>query len=627
MFETFSTNALEIIDEALLIARELNKPLVGSEHLLLAMYKKNDTICHFLLEEKEISYNDILNIIKNLVIFRKENSNELTYSKKFQEIILYAETFAKDIGSKYVYDEHIFYVLLKEENSIASIVLDRLNIDKNDLMFDIEEIFNFFDFNKENQKILNEYPFLINLSNTKKVHPFIKRDDYIEKIIYILSKKQKNNPLLIGRAGVGKTAIVEGLANILKDDVIYQLDLGLIVSGTKYRGELEEKITKAMEFIKKEKAIVFIDEIHNIVGAGSNDGSLDIANILKPYLSRSDIKLIGATTLDEYYRFIEKDKALSRRFQNVFINEPTLNETYKIIKGIKQSYEEFHNVKFSDKLIKKIINDANLYLINKSFPDKAIDILDEIGARSNYQKKSLFQIENDVIETITGIKKLSINELKSINLNYPMLKTNYLNFLLRNYNIINSSNIGCIYVEDDFNIKPLINDLNKVFNLTNEMYLEIDLENYQDITSLNNLIGSSKGYVAYDQGGLLSEHILKFPISLIYLKNFSLSHISIQNFFKSLFKKEFFIDNKDRKIYLINTIFVISKITDNQEETGFIKNKNKDDIIKLKTIKEEIDYSHLINVLNKFNFNNNITNYKNINDLNTDLINHILTRN
>ena len=400
MFETFSTNAIQIIDDALQIARSLNKKLVGSEHLLLAMYKKKDTICHFLLDEKQITYDDILRVIHNLVIFRKSDSQSLTYTKKFQEIILYSETLAKDLGSKYVYDEHIFYVMLKEEDSIASIVLEKLGLDIEDLMIDIEEIFNFFEGTSEKEDLeITPYPFLTNLSKTKKVHPFIKRSNYIEKIIYILSKKQKNNPLLIGNAGVGKTAIIEGLSEILKNETIYQLDLGSIVSGTKYRGELEEKITKAMEYIKKHHAIVFIDEIHNIVGAGSNDGSLDIANILKPYLSRSDIKLIGSTTLDEYYRFIEKDKALTRRFQNVYIDEPNEAETYEILEGIKQSYEEYHQVKYSSYSLQKIITNAKLFLINKSFPDKAIDILDEVSSsisiRQTNEGKKLNQLKKE----------------------------------------------------------------------------------------------------------------------------------------------------------------------------------------------------------------------------------------
>ena len=231
MFESFSTGALSIIDDALQIARSLNSQMVGSEHLLLALYKKKDTICHFLLEEKGILYEDIENVINSLIIFRKKYDNDVTYTKKFQEIILYSKTLAVDLASKYVYDEHIFYVMLKEEDSVASIILERLNINKEDLMQDIEEIFNFFDEKEEDISKDNPFPFLINLTSLSKNHPFIKRNNYIDKIKYILSKKQKNNPLLIGNAGVGKTAIVEGLSELLNGETIYQLDLGLIVSG------------------------------------------------------------------------------------------------------------------------------------------------------------------------------------------------------------------------------------------------------------------------------------------------------------------------------------------------------------------------------------------------------------
>ncbi len=608
MFETFSTNALEIIDEALQIAKSLNKKLVGSEHLLLAMYKKKDTICHFLLEEKNITYDDILNIINNLVIFRKSDNKNLTYSMKFQEIILFSETLAKDLGSKYVYDEHIFYVMLKEEDSVASIIIEKLGLDKEDLMIDIEEIFNFFE-DKENTTTV-PYPFLTNLSKAKKVHPFIKRSNYIEKIIYILSKKQKNNPLLVGNAGVGKTAIIEGLSEILKDETIYQLDLGSIVSGTKYRGELEEKITKAMEYVKKEKAIIFIDEIHNIVGAGSNDGSLDIANILKPYLSRSDIKLIGSTTLDEYYRFIEKDKALTRRFQNVYIDEPNEYETYKILEGIKASYEEYHQIKYSKNNLKKIIQDAKFYLVNKNFPDKAIDILDEVGARHKTCHKSVDKLIDEVIEDTTGIKKISLKNLKALKLNYPMLKANYLTFIKRYELNPTLNNMGLILVENDFNSNDLMADLTKVFGFKHEMYLEIDLANYHDMTMLNNLIGSSKGYVGFEQGGILSEHLIKYPMSLVYLKNFNHAHQSIQNFFNMIFQKPFFLDNKDRKIYLINCLFIVANYDFDSHQAGFINSYAKNPTNKLKKIVRKENTSHLDKIIKKYGLH--IDNYKDI---------------
>lgn len=602
MFETFSTSALEMIDKALRIAKSLGKKLVGTEHLLLAMYQVEESICHFLLEEKDITYEKLLEVVNGLVILRKNESKEDTYSKKFQEVILYAQRLSEDLESEYVYDEHIFYVMLKEYDTVAYVVLEKLGLDIEELKRDIEEIFS-FDEAKEKENI--PYPFLINLSTSQKIHPFVLRNNYIEKIKYILSKKQKNNPLLIGNAGVGKTAIVEGLSEILKDVSIYQLDLGSIVAGTKYRGELEEKLTKAMEYIKRKKAILFIDEIHNIVGAGSNDGSLDIANILKPYLSRSDIKLIGATTLDEYYRHIDKDKALSRRFQNVFIDEPTEKETYVILKEIKASYEEYHNVKYSDQILQEIIEKSKLYLVRRSFPDKAIDVMDEIGTRKKSSNKSFSKLIDETIEDLTGIKNLTLERLKKVELNYPSLKPKYLQFIKKKEFEVNTNNLAFAMVNNDFNVEYLIEDLYKLFAFKKEMYLEIDLENYIDYASINNLIGSSKGYVGYEQGGILSEHILKYPLSLVYFKNIKSAHPSINQFIKSLLKKNHFLDNKGRTIYLTNTIFLLDTDKIKNKEIGFINENKKSskNIITLKTIERKQDINQLKDILAKNKIN------------------------
>ena len=602
MFETFSTSALEMIDKALRIAKSLGKKLVGTEHLLLAMYQVEESICHFLLEEKDITYEKLLEVVNGLVILRKNESKEDTYSKKFQEVILYAQRLSEDLESEYVYDEHIFYVMLKEYDTVAYVVLEKLGLDIEELKRDIEEIFS-FDEAKEKENI--PYPFLINLSTSQKIHPFVLRNNYIEKIKYILSKKQKNNPLLIGNAGVGKTAIVEGLSEILKDVSIYQLDLGSIVAGTKYRGELEEKLTKAMEYIKRKKAILFIDEIHNIVGAGSNDGSLDIANILKPYLSRSDIKLIGATTLDEYYRHIDKDKALSRRFQNVFIDEPTEKETYVILKEIKASYEEYHNVKYSDQILQEIIEKSKLYLVRRSFPDKAIDVMDEIGTRKKSSNKSFSKLIDETIEDLTGIKNLTLERLKKVELNYPSLKPKYLQFIKKEEFEVNTNNLAFAMVNSDFNVEYLIEDLYKLFAFKKEMYLEIDLENYIDYASINNLIGSTKGYVGYEQGGILSEHILKYPLSLVYFKNIKSAHPSIIQFIKSLLKKNHFLDNKGRTIYLTNTIFLLDTDKIKNKEIGFINENKKSskNIITLKTIERKQDINQLKDILAKNKIN------------------------
>ena len=601
MLESFSAQAVQIIEDAKKIAGELNSDIVGSEHLLLSMYQTPDSICRFLLQEKNITYEDLLGSLDNITVIHKVTNKTLTFTDKFQEIILKSEEFAENNDSDYVFDEHIFYSLLDDNENIATEMLKMLNCDIEKLKNDVEEIFNMY----ANEDEIDEspFPFLINLSKQAMVHPFVKRSNYIERINYILDKKQKNNPLLIGSAGVGKTAIVEGLSLMRTKDTIYQLDLGGAVAGTKYRGELEEKILKVMNFIKEKQAILFIDEIHNIVGAGSNDGSLDIANILKPYLSRTDLSVIGATTLEEYYRFIEKDKALMRRFQTIFIDEPTKEETKKIILGIKETYEKFHNFTITNEEIDEIINQSSLYLPQKNFPDKAIDILDEIGARYS-PSKQITDILQDVIYDQTNINVISLDKLRECNLNYNELKPYYLRLIKK---IHSFNNIGVFIVEKEFNVNPLLTDLNKVFNFKKEMYLEINLDMYQDPVMINNLIGSAKGYVGYDEGGIVSEHIIKYPICLIYFRNFEKAHVSIKNALRKIMNSDVLIDNKGRKIILQNVIFLYDEEL-KENKIGFIEQRNKTTkVIKLQAKKEETTNDECLSILSKYNIN--ILNY------------------
>lgn len=592
MLESFSAQAVQIIEEAKKIASELDSPIVGSEHLLLSMYQTPDSICRFLLQEQKITYDDLLNTLNNITVIHKIESKDLTFTDKFQEIVLKASDIAEQFDSDYVFDEHLFYSILEDDASIASEMLKMLHLDISSLKKDVEDIFNFDNF--DNSPSAPPYPFLINLSTQSETHPYITRSNYIERINYILEKKQKNNPLLIGSAGVGKTAIIEGLSKLRTNDTIYQLDLGGAVAGTKYRGELEEKILKVMEYVKQNKAILFIDEIHNIVGAGSNDGSLDIANILKPYLSRADISIIGATTLEEYYKFFDKDKALMRRFQAIFIDEPNKKETKKILMGIKSKYEEFHHFSITEKNIDYIINICNSYLPHRTFPDKAIDVLDEVGARYSETKKNIYKLIKEVVFDLTNIYITPLNILRKLNLNYNILKPSYIKFNLK---IEDSPNIVKAIVSNDFIVDPLLDDLSKVFNLKKEMYLEVNLENYQDSSMISNLIGSSKGYVGYEEGGILSEHIIKYPISVIYLKNYDKAHISVKNLIDRITSSKTMIDNKGRKINLENTIFIINKEL-KDPQVGFITNDttiSKD--IYLNTIKKPKPkniYHHLL---------------------------------
>lgn len=563
MLESFSVQAVEIIEKAKEYAENMESDIVGSEHLLLALYKTKDSICRFLFSELNIKEENIFHALSKMEVIHKKNDNSM-FSLKFVEIIQNAKLVAQDAKSDCVYDEHLFYSLLETKDSVAYEIINYLNIDIEEMLFDIEEIFNFFEEDKNDS---DPYPYLRLINKNNFTHPYVSRKDYIKQIIYVLKKKQKNNPLLIGNAGVGKSALIEGLSLRLKDELIYELDLGGIIAGTKYRGELEEKLIKALEYIKTKKAIVFIDEIHNIVGAGSNDGSLDIANILKPYLTKSNIKIIGATTIDEYYQYISKDKALTRRFQNIYIDEPSKEETFKILKQIKNHYEDFHHVVYHNFLLKEIIDKCDLYIPNRCFPDKAIDVLDQLGAVASFdQSYNLRKHLNNVIYNLNGIRPKSIKQIKKMKLRYSELIPYYELFITKDRNVRNIVNIG---VNSHFKIEHLLSDINKVFGVKNECFLELDLSSYNDFTSLSNLIGSSKGYVGYEQGGILFEHIIKYPLSVIYFKNFKDAHYSIRNYLTKLVRKIFVFDNKGRKIYFSNTIFVFDQISFNKQHLGF----------------------------------------------------------
>lgn len=570
MLENYSNKAIEIIDEAKRIADSYNSKIVGSEHLLLALYDTKDSVCSFLLSERFISKEDLIKEIEDLIILRNIKKESI-YTKELTDIVKYASMVAKKMKSEYVYEEHLFYAMITNGDNVGKDILTKLGVDIEELVLDIEDMFNL---NDENKK--HPFTFLTNLSMSDKVHPYISLGNYIERLKIIMNKKQKNNPMLIGSAGVGKTAIVEGLATILENEVIYRLDLGSMISGTKYRGELEEKIINAMEYIKDNNAILFIDEIHTIVGAGSNEGTLDVANILKPYLARSDIRCIGATTLDEYYQFIEKDKALLRRFQNVYIYEPTIDDTLYILENIKSSYEDYHNIIYTKKDLEDIVNKCQRYIPTRTFPDKAIDVIDEVGARASITKNNdISFLIDQVIFDMTGLKVLTVDDLKQISLNYEILRPSYMNFLTcKNVD----KNIASIKISKDFDIKKLIADLEQVFSFLEEEYLEIDLDAYYEASSISNLIGASKGYVGYDSGGILSEHIIKHPFSLIYFKNLDKAHFTIQSFIKKLFKDAYFVDNKSRRVYLYNTIILYSIQNDSLSTIGIgnIKKENEE---------------------------------------------------
>ena len=563
MLENFSPQAISLIEAAETIAKNNHKLLVGTEDLLLAMFNVEDTICHFLLGEEQITKEELTEEINKLSVSTIKVNNS-KFTPKFNQIVKSASDIIKLFNSDHVYDEHLFYSLLNDKDNNGIKVLINLGLDPSLMIQDILDIFNV-------EKKTHTPEFLTNLSLIKEIHPYIARSNYLEKLDIILNKKQKNNPMLIGSAGVGKTALVEAYAKRHPNLTIYRLDLGTIMAGTKYRGELEDKIITTMDFIKKENAILFIDEIHNIVGAGSNEGTLDIANIIKPYLARSDIYCIGSTTLDEYYQYIDKDKALSRRFHNIYIDEPTTKETKVILQKIKNAYEVYHNTTFSNECLDYIINRTDKFLPLKTFPDKAIDVLDELGSRINLLNKKVNKL-NLIDEIIKDLNGISINKkYYKINLHYEEIKPLIKEYLKNN----KPSEPIMVIGKKDLDINKLIGDLELISSFKKENYLEIDLENYHDESSLNNLIGSNKGYIGYDTGGILSEHILKHPFSLINFMNFDKTFETIKNFIIKLTKTNYFLDNKGRKIIINNCIFIIDSEQKSNKQVGICSKVKK----------------------------------------------------
>lgn len=559
MFSSLSQDAKKILD---IIKREKKQnKTIGSEILLLAL-TEIDSASSYLLDQYGVNRWNVRKEIDKLIILRKQTEE---FTDKFIEIMQMANNIKNLEEEKEIYDDHILYALLQTPNTIALDILNRLEVDIDSIIEDLSAVYNIDD---------NENNYLINLTKEVKkgkLNPFIGREELVDKVIRILSKRQKNNPMLIGQAGVGKSALVEGVARKLLDINpkinIYRLDLGTIIAGTKYRGDLEERMIAILDKLKNPNVVVFIDEIHNIVGSGSSEGSLDIANILKPILSRNEIKCIGATTLDEYYRYIAKDKALSRRFQNVFIEEASIEEAFQILKGIVKCYEDFHKVRFTYDILKYIVK-SSLFLVNRKLPDKAIDILDEAAliARLNKRRKVEKRDVDRIVFENLGIKYENINQVIEKKKNFPKLNKYYQLFFM---NLQIKPTIVNIQTTIN-NLDLLLEDLKVVFSLESDQIIQLDLASYSNHYT-SSLVGSPAGYVGYNEGGILTEHVLKFPISVIVIKNYEKAGESVKIQIETILDSGKIMDAKGRLINFHNSIFIFIVNPENIQNIGFLK--------------------------------------------------------
>ena len=405
----FTNCAQQAIEIANQIAIELGHSYIGTEHILYGLVKEGTGVAAKVLENQGITENSIIEKIQELIGTEEPKGETLGFTPRTKRVVENAFIEARKLGLNYIGTEHLLIGIMREGDSIAVRILLDLNVSIPKLYNEIVKIINedADSMNRESQDskagkrkgsynstpTLNQFgEDLTKKAEEGKLDPIVGRDTEIQRVIQILSRRTKNNPCLIGEPGVGKTAIVEGLAQkivagdvpeILKNKRVVTLDISGMVAGAKYRGDFEERIKKSLSEVKKAgDVILFIDEIHTIVGAGSAEGAIDAANILKPSLARGEMQLVGATTLNEYRKYIEKDSALERRFSPVTVEEPTEQDTIKILKGIRDKYEAHHNVKITDEAIEAAVKMSIRYINDRFLPDKAIDLVDEAASRA-----------------------------------------------------------------------------------------------------------------------------------------------------------------------------------------------------------------------------------------------------
>ena len=427
-YDQFTLKAQDAIQEANSIAQQEDHSEIGTEHLLLALLEQEDGVIPPLVERIGLKVSTLIQQVEDLLATypRITGNAQISFSPEAQKIIAKAEKEVSALKDEYLSTEHLFLAIAQSDGRCGTLLKNN-GITKDSILSALKAV-------RGNQRVTNQDPEatmqsldkyckdLTTLAKQEKIDPVIGRDEEIRRVMQVLSRRTKNNPVLIGEPGVGKTAIVEGLArrivsgdvpDSLKDKRLLSLDLGALVAGAKFRGEFEERLKSVIHEVQKSEGriILFIDELHTLVGAGASEGSMDASNMLKPALSRGEIHVIGATTLDEYRKYIEKDSALERRFQQVYCAEPSVEDTIAILRGLKEKYEVHHGVRIRDEALVAAATLSNRYITSRFLPDKAIDLVDEAASRLKMEIESqpteLDQVERRILQLTIEKQALS----------------------------------------------------------------------------------------------------------------------------------------------------------------------------------------------------------------------------
>ncbi len=626
MFERYTEKARRVIFFARYEASQFGAPAIEPEHLLLGLMREDKTLTGRFFPRAQVSIESIRKEIEGRTLLREKISTsvELPLAPETKRVLAYAHEESDRLQHRHIGTEHLLLGLLREERSMAAEILYERGLRLNAVRDEIARQSG-ADARGSQKK---DTPHLVEFSRdltedaaNDKLDPLIGREAEIERVVQILCRRTKNNPVLIGEPGVGKTAIVEGLAQrIVRGDVpsflehkrILSLDLSLIVAGTKYRGQFEERLKQIMrELIENPQYIVFIDELHTLVGAGSAEGSLDAANILKPALSRGEIQCIGATTPAEFRKSIEKDRSLERRFQAVKVPPPSEEEAVEILAGVRERYESFHQVRYTDEALESAVYQSHRYIPDRFLPDKAIDVIDEAGARvklrvrreqgnlvdwsqlnewpRSYDEPSVIrdtaedalvsaEVTRDDIEEViarwTGIPVTSLKEeethkLLRIELELHERVVSQRPAISALARAIRRSRAGLKNplrpVGSFLFLGPtgvgkteVARSLAQVLFSSERSMIRFDMSEFMEKHSVSKLIGSPPGYVGHEEGGQLTERIKRSPYSVLLFDEIEKAHPDIFNVLLQVFEDGILTDALGNAVDFKNAIIIMT---------------------------------------------------------------------